>query len=78
MIYFRLFVRVGDHNINTPDDCQNDDGDDYCAPAFRDLKIIQAIPHPDYNNNEAHSNDIGLLKVSKINLTKGIFGFTKI
>jgi secreted trypsin-like serine protease len=66
----RLGVRVGEHNIKTRIDCEIKDGEQICAPPFKDLSIEEIIPHPNYNA-KAFTNDIGLLRVSSMDLTQG-------
>jgi secreted trypsin-like serine protease len=64
-----LGVRVGEHNIKTRIDCEIKDGEQICAPPFKDLSIEEIIPHPNYNA-KAFTNDIGLLRVSSMDLTQ--------
>lgn len=66
----RLGVRVGEHNINTPEDCEVQDGDTICAPPYKDLAIEAIIPHPQHNAT-AFINDIGLLRIARINFSLG-------
>lgn len=73
MLYFicRLGVRIGEHNIMNTTDCEiQEDGTTKCNGPVQDLAIEEIIPHPDYNLSDI-SNDIGLLRVSKMNLTIG-------
>lgn len=68
---FRVGVRVGEHNILTPEDCQIQlDGSNKCNGPVQDLSIEQIIIHPQYNTT-ALVNDIGLVRVSKIDLSVG-------
>ncbi|XP_064212035.1 uncharacterized protein LOC661559 [Tribolium castaneum] len=62
-------VRVGEHNIETQKDCElTTEGDLVCAPPYQDLAIEEIIPHPSYDTS-LHTNDVGLLRVSPMNLS---------
>ncbi|XP_018568809.1 serine protease 7-like [Anoplophora glabripennis] len=63
-----LGVRVGEHKISSKVDCEvQDDGNEVCSPLpVQDLAIEEVIVHPGYDK-EVISNDIGLLRVSKMN-----------
>ncbi|RZC43210.1 uncharacterized protein BDFB_002243, partial [Asbolus verrucosus] len=64
-----LGVRVGEHNINTKVDCESYEyGENICAPPYQDLSIEEIIPHPQYVH-KAFPNDIGLLRVTPIDLS---------
>lgn len=53
-------VRVGEHDVNTDPDCD----DDYnCAPKVADYKIEKVIKHPNYDHPSLYSNDIALIRV---------------
>ncbi|KAG5896191.1 hypothetical protein JTB14_016965 [Gonioctena quinquepunctata] len=63
-----LGVRVGEHNILTRTDCEiQPNGRRKCAGPVQDLAIEEIIPHPRFNATVIY-NDIGLLRVSRMNL----------
>lgn len=67
----RVSVRVGEHNIKTSIDCQlQKNGMNKCNPPVQDLNVEKIIPHPGFNADFT-DNDIGLVKVSRMNLLKG-------
>lgn len=64
-------VRVGEHNILTSVDCEEQlDGSTKCNGPVQDLTIEQVIAHPRFNSSD-RTNDIGLLRVSRIDLSVG-------
>lgn len=66
-------MRIGEYNIVDNVDCEvNTYGSKKCNGPVQDLGIEKIIPHPDYNYTVI-SNDIGLIRVSKMNLTTGKF-----
>ncbi|XP_028137604.1 phenoloxidase-activating factor 3-like [Diabrotica virgifera virgifera] len=64
-----LGVRVGEYNTRTRRDCvMGKDGTEKCINnPVQDLAIEKIIPHPQFDASSI-SNDIGLLRVAKINL----------
>lgn len=71
VVFFRLGVRVGDHDVSKSVDCEkNENNEEFCSPPFKDLAVEEVIPHPEYNK-KTHSHDIGLLRVTKMNITQG-------
>jgi hypothetical protein len=54
---FRESVRLGEHNLDTVEDC-----DDYCAEPVQDYEIAATIPHKEYNSYHL-KNDIGLVRL---------------
>ncbi|XP_074036725.1 phenoloxidase-activating factor 1-like [Leptinotarsa decemlineata] len=63
-----LGVRVGEHNILTRTDCEiMVNGQRKCSGPVQDLAIEEILPHPRFNPNVIQ-NDIGLLRVSRMNL----------
>ncbi|CAH0551215.1 unnamed protein product [Brassicogethes aeneus] len=66
-----LGVRVGDHDIDSPKDCETTKGITVCAPPYQDFRIEKAVPHEQYNPNANFNNDIGLIRVDgTMNLNK--------
>lgn len=66
---FSIGVRVGEFNIPTSRDCETLQGGQVrCAPPVQDVSVEQIIPHP-ADPNDPYANDIGLLRVSRMNLT---------
>lgn len=64
-------MRVGDHNVFKPVDCERDkDNKTICASNFQDLEIHATIPHPNYDAL-TRINNIALLKVSTIDFSAG-------
>jgi secreted trypsin-like serine protease len=41
-------VRVGEHDIRTTTDCEEEGGEEVCAPPFQDLTIEKVTFHPEY------------------------------
>lgn len=71
MFVCRLNVRVGEHDINTDKDCITElDGTKKCNGPVQDVAIEKIISHPEYNTTVI-CNDIGMLRVSKMDLSKG-------
>ncbi|KAJ8925740.1 hypothetical protein NQ315_009588 [Exocentrus adspersus] len=63
-----LGVRVGEHNIRTNVDCEiQQNGNEKCASPVQDLAVEKIVPHPDFSLSII-SNDIALVKVSRMNL----------
>jgi hypothetical protein len=53
---FRESVRLGEHNLDTLEDC-----DDYCLDPVQDYEIAMTIPHEKFNSEL--KNDIGLVRL---------------
>ncbi|XP_063907843.1 serine protease grass-like [Zophobas morio] len=63
-------VRVGEHNIRTQKDCEFDKWNgEICAPPYQDLGVEAVITHPEFSSRYL-SNDIGLIRVSPIDLSQ--------
>ncbi|XP_076268845.1 phenoloxidase-activating factor 3-like isoform X2 [Rhynchophorus ferrugineus] len=61
-------VRVGEHSIKNSTDCEIQPNKKLkCNPPVQDLRVEEIIPHP-YFNKTTLTNDIGLIRVSNINL----------
>ncbi|XP_077300215.1 CLIP domain-containing serine protease B4-like [Arctopsyche grandis] len=56
-------VRIGEHNIKTPIDCEISDDEEICAPKFQDIKVDQIVIHPMYNKPARKQNDIALIRL---------------
>ncbi|CAH1283068.1 unnamed protein product [Diabrotica balteata] len=67
-----LDVRVGEYNTSSRIDCIKDqNGRTKCIKdPIQNLAIEEVIPHPEFNPNVI-ANDIGLLRVAKMNLNAG-------
>ncbi|KAJ8965979.1 hypothetical protein NQ314_003807 [Rhamnusium bicolor] len=65
-------VRVGEHSISSKVDCEiQENGKELCSKhPVQDLAIEEVIIHPGFNKTVI-VNDIGLIRVSKINLEVG-------
>lgn len=61
LIFFRVWIRLGEHNIETVKDCNPIQG--ICAPPVQDVAIDDVIIHPDYAPN-SYKNDIALIRLS--------------
>ncbi|XP_018569501.1 serine protease easter-like isoform X2 [Anoplophora glabripennis] len=59
-------VRVGEYSILSEKDCEEQKPND-CLPSPQDLTVEKTIVHPNYST-KSFSNDIALLRVSKINM----------
>ncbi|XP_030384446.1 serine protease grass-like [Scaptodrosophila lebanonensis] len=63
-------VRLGEHNLSTEKDCEDDDKPESCAPAVQDIEIEKIIVHEAYKNKY---NDIALLRLKeKVNFDRHI------
>ncbi|XP_026480263.1 melanization protease 1-like [Ctenocephalides felis] len=57
-------VRLGEHNINTAEDCEiQEDGSRLCADPVQDRTVEQVIIHPGYSKSRNY-NDIALIRLS--------------
>lgn len=69
--FLRIGIRVGEHNILTPIDCTTlENGSEKCNGPVQDVAVEKIIPHPNYDSTKL-INDIGLIKVNKMNLSIG-------
>ncbi|CAH1116597.1 unnamed protein product [Phaedon cochleariae] len=67
--YPLLGVRVGEYNIQTKIDCElTRKNEQKCSEPVQDLVIEEILVHPGFNGTVIQ-NDIGLLRVSRMNLT---------
>ncbi|XP_025833724.1 CLIP domain-containing serine protease 2-like isoform X2 [Agrilus planipennis] len=55
-------VRLGEHNIDTAQDCEDYQGRVICSPPVQDFAVAEILSHPDYNTRE-YTNDIGLIRL---------------
>uniref|UniRef100_A0A1Y1N4B7 Peptidase S1 domain-containing protein n=1 Tax=Photinus pyralis TaxID=7054 RepID=A0A1Y1N4B7_PHOPY len=69
-----IAVRLGEHNIETPVDCDDDEIDEDCALPHMDIFIESATPHPNYTaESSSKYNDIALIKLNQaVNYTKDV------
>lgn len=69
--FFRMSVRIGEYDIskNIDYEVQEDGTTKYNNPV-QDLEVEEIIPYPGYNTSSL-VNDIGLIRVSKMNLSMG-------
>lgn len=58
---FRIGVRLGENNLDTIEDCDNERG--YCASATQDFYAENFIVHPEYNS-KTFENDIALIRLA--------------
>ncbi|XP_031327726.1 CLIP domain-containing serine protease 2-like isoform X2 [Photinus pyralis] len=62
-----VVVRLGEHNIDTPIDCETmsmDKAYKVCAPPVQDIAIAELIPHPQFSSS-LKSNDIALIRLAQ-------------
>ncbi|XP_031638129.1 melanization protease 1-like [Contarinia nasturtii] len=60
--YILTGVRLGEWNTTSNPDC--DDGQ--CADPVQDIRVVERIPHVDYNpDSESQGNDIALLRLER-------------
>ncbi|XP_071450634.1 phenoloxidase-activating factor 3-like [Hetaerina americana] len=65
-------VRLGEHNLTSSIDCENDFAPEetFCAPPPQDVPVEKVIPHPGYVGVRDIQNDIALIRLSRpINFT---------
>lgn len=68
---FRVKVRLGEHNRDTENDC--DDEGNYCLPKPEDILISEKIIHKDYNlDSTSYHHDIALLRLQRRVIFSGI------
>lgn len=71
LFFVRIYVRIGEYNIlSDKDQLIKFYGTDKYNPPVQDLKVEDIIPYPDYNPINL-LNDIGLIRVAKMNLSIG-------
>lgn len=58
-------VRVGEYDLGSENDC---DEADYCIPPTLDLPVEKIIAHPGFNKTSLYADDIGLVRVPKIDI----------
>ena len=60
-------VRLGEWNLNTEVDCDDEYlYDKFCSDPPIDVKIAEIIPHPQYYSNDKNQfNDIALLRLER-------------
>lgn len=58
------FVRLGEWDTSTDDDCEENVNERICADKHVDVSVEEQIVHPDYNVRRRH-NDIALLRLAK-------------
>ncbi|XP_046971241.1 CLIP domain-containing serine protease HP8-like isoform X1 [Vanessa cardui] len=56
-------VRVGEFNINTPEDCQGEYPHYLCESHIQDIAVVKSIPHEDFKILPNVQNDIALLRL---------------
>ena len=67
IIYFIFseFVRLGEHNLSTEEDCECDDDEEpFCAQPYHDIKVESFVAHPGFSRSTLQ-DDIGLVKLSQ-------------
>lgn len=70
-----ISVRLGEHQLDTDPDCEDDDkpGFEDCADSPIDIPVEKIIIHPEYIGSVGQANDIALLKLSRpVSYTKSI------
>lgn len=59
---FRIFIRLGEHNLNTTDDCVSCGTLTFCNDPIQDIVIDYTLIHHDFDYIAA-KNDIALIKM---------------
>lgn len=68
-MFYRVSIRLGEHDISKAIDCQTIDNDTFCAPDVQDITIDKVIIHANYSSYR-YKNDIALIKLkSPANVT---------
>lgn len=63
-IFFRIEVRLGEHDTSTVKDCQIDEYGEDCADDAIDVRIEEEITHESYTiRKKSQKYDIGLLRL---------------
>lgn len=73
-MFLRFSVRLGEHTISTPVDCDNPDNPTNCHvdnPPFQDIEVDKSIVHQNYSNSEK-INDIALVRLKQNAVFKNI------
>ncbi|XP_061721277.1 melanization protease 1-like isoform X2 [Cydia pomonella] len=60
-----LGVRIGEHDVDTTSDCQGEPPTLTCESKIQDIRIEEAIPHPEYHGKPNIKNDIGIIRLKK-------------
>lgn len=62
LTHFRVFVRLGEHNLAEEQDC---DDDDFCLDSVQDFHEFEDIVHPAYEplTNGRAVHDIALIRL---------------
>ncbi|XP_046402808.1 serine protease easter-like isoform X2 [Ischnura elegans] len=60
-------IRVGEHNLSSPIDCQVDEESEtqICTPNPQNIQVEQVIPHPRYVGKPNLQYDVALVRVSR-------------
>jgi len=56
-------IRVGEHDLNSEDDCKEDQS--FCCPPHQDFDIEEVIFHKSYGKPKPFQNDIAVIKLSR-------------
>lgn len=64
IFYFRISVRLGEHNVSSVEDCQFLRGKRRCAPPVEDIEVEEIYTY-DVFNASRRINDIALLKLAR-------------
>jgi len=58
---FRASVRLGEHDLDTDKDCDEEE-EDACADPYVEFDVEDSFPHPSYSLSH-FQNDIGLIRI---------------
>lgn len=64
IFYFRISVRLGEHNVSSVEDCQFLRGKRRCAPPVEDIEVDEIYTY-DVFNASRRINDIALVKLAR-------------
>lgn len=60
----RTVVRLGEHNLETEKDCENNISN-VCSPPPQDFTPAEVILHPDFDTRSEVSDDIALIRLNR-------------
>lgn len=61
---YRVYVRLGEHNLSTDTDCKVTGKRTMCVPPVEDVGVAAVYKHEEYSSAAKH-NDIALIKLER-------------